>query len=123
MRPVKIGLLVLGALVLLAVLGAGAWYGAEVALCDNRIAKEEKAPGGKLRAVLFSRSCAFDRSPNFQLSVLEEGSALHDFDTGNIFIAEKEFNFRWDGERKLVVDGGGTFTLKETFYGFDIRPE
>ena len=111
--------LVLGALAALAV---GGWLGLQAALCDTLLIREEKAPGGRLRAVLFSRSCAFDSSPNFQLSLLEEKEKLRDFDTGNVFVGEKEFGFVWKSPNELTVEGlGGSFHVAETFYGFHVE--
>lgn len=122
MSFLKITGLAVAGLVMTAALGAGAWLGAQTLLCDARVEREIPAPGGKLRAVLFSRSCAFDNSPNFQLSLMEAGSRVRDYDTGNVFVSDRDFNFTWKNATELTVEGlGGSFVVKETFYGHHVE--
>lgn len=121
-RALKLCLLLTALLAGLAALAAGAWVGVNAALCDVLLIREEKAPGGELRAVVFSRSCAFDNSPNFQLSLFEPGEKLRDYDTGNVFVSEKDITFAWRSATELSVAGlGGSFHVTKTLYGHHVE--
>lgn len=107
-----------GLLLVLGLLGSGAWLGAQVLLCDNQTLKEERSPQGKWKAVLFTRSCLTDNTPNYQLSVLPSGGTLRDFDTANVLIQDKRFDFRWKSEQELEAEGWpGTLRITEAFWG------
>jgi hypothetical protein len=107
-----------GLLIGLGLLGSGAWLSAQVLLCDNQKLKEERSPQGKWKAVLFTRSCLTDNTPNYQLSVLASGATLRDFQTANVLIQDTRFDFRWKTEQELEADNWpGPLRITETLWG------
>jgi hypothetical protein len=54
--------------------------------CGNQIIKEETAPDGRTRAVLFQRDCGATTAFSTQISILKIGEALSG--PGNVFVAD-----------------------------------
>jgi hypothetical protein len=60
--------------------------------CQNKIYKEAINEDGEYQAVLFSRSCGATTSISSQLSILKKTKKLKNYESGNIFIAQRIYS-------------------------------
>jgi hypothetical protein len=73
--------------------------------CENQVLMEEFAPGGEWRAVAFTRDCGAAARISYQLSILGKQEPLSSNDVGNVFVHEREFDFKWLSDQQLAVEG------------------
>lgn len=84
------------------------------ASCQNTIVSDITAPGSRLRAVMFDRSCGATTDSSTQVALLIPGQKP---EGGNIFVADADHGaaarggwggpwarLRWDGPHKLNID-------------------
>lgn len=77
--------------------------------CDNDPIGTTSSPSGKLKAVVFSRSCGATTGFSSQLSILEAKGSLPD-EGGNTLVLDGpvELKVHWVSESALKVSGLGT---------------
>ncbi len=95
----RLGKVVIGAGVLLALGGCDVG-------CGNEVVSTIESPRGSHVAVIFNRNCGATTGLNTQLSVLAKGDAVPK-EAGNAFIADGflALRVRWASESELVVAG------------------
>lgn len=105
----RLGAVVIGLGILIALSGCGAG-------CGSEIASTIESPRGGHVAVIFNRNCGATTGFNTQLSVLAKGDAVPK-EAGNTFIADGSLalRVRWVSESELVVAGfqGATIFKQE----------
>lgn len=95
----RLGTVVIGIGVLIALNGCDVG-------CGNEVASTAESPRGGHIAVVFNRNCGATTFANTQLSVLAKGDPVPR-ETGNAFIADGSLalGVRWVSETELVVTG------------------
>lgn len=117
--------------VLLAIAISASFYACEKALmsgmCGNTVFAESQAPDGKLKAVVFGRSCGATDGGSTQISILPVSVDLPN-ESGNICVVSlfPQVELRWAGNNELVIahhEGATFLNAVQSFYGVTIKYE
>lgn len=75
-------------------------------VCENEISQTVRSPSGKMKAVVFNRSCGATVGLNTQVSVLPSDAALPN-DGGNLLIVDDTvpLKIEWQSDAKLSIEG------------------
>lgn len=76
--------------------------------CSNEVLSEIPSPNGKLKAVIFTRSCGATTANSRQITIILASHLLPN-EAGNIFISDREpfLTVKWSDDQNLVIEGGG----------------
>jgi hypothetical protein len=96
----------IGAVLLLC--GAVTWFIASApGLCGNDLLSETPSPSGKLKVVVFERSCGATTGYVKQASVLRAGENLGNDDAGNLATSHGYWTLKWLTNDQLLVEYTG----------------